>query len=223
MRHLLTIVLLYGLSSAIWGQKSEIQKQIIRGQVIDRVTSKGIENAYVELLNHTPRITAISGENGKFELKDIPVGRQRVRVELAGYYEAIHNVLVVAGKQSIVSIGMDEKIEVGIAVVEANGNSRKDEGRYRNAKADAADKMNMVSVQVLKKEDVAKYLGGFEDPARIVTNFPGMFNIDDTQNYIVSRGNSPYGIQWLIEGVPVENPHHFATMGNTGAIFPYFK
>ena len=67
---------------------------------------------------------------------------------------------------------------------------------------------------------MTKYVGGLGDPARIVTNFPGLFNIDDTQNFIVSRGNSPYGLRWEIEGVPINNLHHFATLSNTGAIFP---
>ncbi len=55
---------------------------------------------------------------------------------------------------------------------------------------------------------------------RSIANFPGLYNADDTQNDLISRGNSSYGIQYRIEDVPVENPHHFAILGATGGIFP---
>lgn len=198
----------------------EIKKQNLRGYILDRTTGNGLSGAFVELLNHSPRITAISTENGAFELPNVPVGHQRVRVELKGYYEAVHAELVVAGKQPVVTILMDEEITTAFATVEAEKSTIKDKGRFRNEKMETIDEMNPISARAFNIEEVTKYVGGFGDPARIVTNFPGMFNIDDSQNYIVSRGNSPYGMQWMIEGVPIENPHHLATMGNTGAIFP---
>lgn len=202
-----------------FAQNIIIKQQIIRGYVVDRTTQNGVAGAFIELLNHSPRITAISDENGAFELKNIPVGRQRIRVEYQGYYETIQEELVVGGKQSVVTVPMDE--EVGSFVtVEAERSTIKDKGRFRNEKMETVDEMNPISARAFNIEEVSKYVGGFNDPARIVTNFPGMFNIDDAQNFIVSRGNSPYGMQWMIEGVPVENPNHFATMGNTGAIFP---
>lgn len=215
--NLLLIVLSVNIS---WSQEIKTKKQIVRGLIVDRTTGQGVGNAYVELLNHTPRITASTNEKGTFELKNVPVGRQRIRVEVKGYYESIYSELVVAGKQSVITIPIEEEVPLTIATVEAEGGKRKNEGRYRNSKMEAVDEMNPISVLAFNIEDVVKYFGSFGDPARIITNFPGMFNIDDTQNYLVSRGNSPYGLSWMIEGVPLENPHHFATMGTTGGIFP---
>ena len=200
-------------------QSDELQKQTIRGFVVDRTTENGIASAFIELLNHSPRITAVAGEDGSFELKNVPVGYQRIRVELNGYYETVHSELIVAGKQALVTIPLDEEVSNALVTVEANRSKTKNQGRFRNEKMETTDEMNAVSARSFNIELVTKYVGGLGDPARIVTNFPGMFNIDDSQNYIVSRGNSPYGMQWMVEGVPVENPHHFATMGNTGAIF----
>lgn len=202
-----------------FGQNSSIKQQTIRGYVVDRTTQNGIGGAFVELLNHSPRITTVADENGAFELKGVPVGRQRIRVEQDGYYETIQEELVVSGKQTVARVPMDEELE-SVITVEADRSTVKDKGRFRNEKMEAIDEMNPISTRAFNITEVSKYVGGFEDPARIVTNFSGMFNIDDSQNFIVSRGNSPYGMQWMIEGVPVENPNHFATMGNTGAIFP---
>jgi hypothetical protein len=202
-----------------FGQDITIKQQVIRGYVVDRTTQSSVEGAFVELLNHSPRITGVTDKNGAFELKDVPVGRQRIRVEQEGYYETIQEALVVAGKQTVAKVPMDEELE-SFATVEADRSTVKDKGRFRNEKMEAVDEMNPISTRTFNVEDISKYVGGFNDPARIVTNFPGMFNIDDAQNFMVSRGNSPYGMQWMIEGVPVENPNHLATMGNTGAIFP---
>lgn len=216
-----TLSLFWGNINDLFAQEEEVKQQTMRGYIIDRTTGNGIPDAFIELLNHSPRITATSEENGAFELLNVPVGHQRVRVELKGYYESIHAELVVGGKQAIVRIPMDQEIVAGsVVTVEADRSTIKDKGRFRNEKMETIDEMNPVSARAFNIEEVTKYVGGFGDPARIVTNFPGMFNIDDSQNYIVSRGNSPYGIQWMIEGVPMENPHHLATMGNTGAIFP---
>ncbi len=221
MRNIYTLVFIvcWCFGGQIYAQNITIKQQVIRGYVVDRTTENGIKGAFVELLNHSPRITAISDENGAFDLEGVPVGRQRIRVEYQGYYETIQEELVVSGKQTVVTILMDEEAESFITV-EANRSTIKDKGRFRNEKMETIDEMNPISARAFNVEEVSKYVGGFNDPARMITNFPGMFNIDDSQNFIVSRGNSPYGMQWMIEGVPVENPHHFATMGNTGGIFP---
>lgn len=210
-------VLLYWVLP-ILGQSSDVRNQVIRGAIIDRTTGKGLANAYVELLNHVPSITARSSEDGSFELKNVPLGRQRIKVELSGYYESIQPELVVGGKQSIISIAMDEEISNDIATIEAKASKRKE--IFRNIKSIAVDKMNTVSVWSFNVEDITKFVGSRGEQGRLISNFPGLFNINDAQSYIVSRGNSPYGIQWLVEGVPIENPHHFATMGNTGGSFP---
>ncbi len=196
------------------GDKS-IKLQTVRGHVVDQVTGKGLSNVLVELLNYTPRVAAISSEDGSFELKNVPIGYQRIRANGYGYYDVVYTELVIAGKQSVIEIKMEEEVEIEIATIEATT-----DGRIKNAKMITIDEMNVVSARPFNIEETNRYITGFGGPARAVTNYPGLLNTDDAQNYIVSRGYSPYGVQWMIEGVPVENPHHFATMGNTGALFP---
>ncbi|WP_264790104.1 TonB-dependent receptor [Aureispira anguillae] len=189
--------------------------QTLRGEVVDRGTGKAISNVVVELLNYTPRVAAISGNNGSFELLNVPVGYQRIRVDADGYYDVVHSELVMVGKQSVIKIKMEEEFTMDIATIEST-----QKGRFRNTKMMTIDEMNVVSARPFNIEETNRYITGFGGPARAVTNYPGLLNTDDAQSYIVSRGNSPYGIQWMVEGVPIENPHHFATMGNTGSIFP---
>lgn len=198
----------------------EVKNQNVRGYVVDRATGNGIAYAYVEVLNYHPSITCVSKEDGSFELPNVPVGHQRIRVIVEGFYEAVYPEFIVAGKQSVLTIGMEEELKMPLAVVEETAIKRKKQARFRNSKMEAIDEMNAVSSITVNIDETKKFVSGFGDPARAVTNFPGMFNVDDAQNFIVSRGNSPYGIQWMIEGVPVDNPHHFAVTGNTGGIFP---
>ncbi len=197
------------------------QGQVVRGKIMDRASNEILQTAAVELLNHSPRIAIQADSNGLFALQNIPLGHQRFRVVAEGYYELIVPQLIVAGKETVLNIRLDEEITVSkIVVVAKRNNKKKDIRRYTNIKMEAVDEFNAVSNYKLNVEEVSKYAGNWGDPARIVSNYPGLFTMDDTQNYIVSRGNSPYGIGWNIEGIPVDNPHHFATLGNTGAIFP---
>jgi len=195
--------------------------QTVRGFIVDRASGNGTPNAAIELLNRSPRIATQVKEDGSFELKNVPVGHQRFRVLAEGYYEAIVPHLIVAGKEAILTIPIDEEVQTPFVTVEAQKKKNiKDIRRFSNIKMEAVDEMNAVSNHKLNVEEITKYAGNWSDPARMVSNFPGLFTIDDTQNYIVSRGNSPYGIHWQIEGVPIDNPHHFASIGNTGGVFP---
>ena len=195
--------------------KEAIALQSVRGVVVDQVTGKGLPNILVELLNYTPRIATISGEDGSFELQNVPIGYQRIRANGLDYYDIVYTELVIAGKQSVIELKMEEKVPMVVEKIEANRGSR-----IRNAKMMTIDEMNVVSARPFNIEETNRFITGFGGLGKAVTNYPGLLNSDDAQNYIVSRGNTPNGIQWMVEGVPIENPNHFAAMGNTGAIFP---
>ncbi len=221
IQKLYTIILLFFCGTGfIYAQSDEVRNQTVRGYIVDRASGYGIVDAEVELLNFSPRKSTRTTENGEFVLEDVPVGHQRFRVAMKGYYESVHSELIVAGKEAAMVIPMDEELAVAVVTVEAERTVGGKKELLKNEKMMGVDEINIVSTRQFNIEEVTRYVGGIGDPARIVTNFPGLFNVDDQQNYIVSRGNTPYGIGWEIEGVPIENPHHFATIGNTGGIFP---
>ncbi|WMX13945.1 TonB-dependent receptor [Aureispira sp. CCB-E] len=194
--------------------------QLVRGFILDKFSNVPIEGALVELLNHSPRITAISNADGSFEMQDIPVGRQRIRIEHEGFYENIVSILVDAGKEVVLDIDLEEEYKAVATITSKRKSKKEDKRRLRNSRLEPSNKMITVSYRKFEIEEVTRYPGGLEDPARLIANFPGMYNIDDPQNYIVSRGNSPFGIHWQVEGVPMDNPHHLGRIGNSGAIFP---
>ena len=61
-----------------------------------------------------------------------------------------------------------------------------------------------------------RYSGGRNDVGRLVANFAGVAASNDARNDIVIRGNSPTGVLWRMEGIPIPNPNHFSTLGTTG-------
>lgn len=200
--------------------QKKTQNQVVRGVIVDRASGSGIGNAYIEILNQYPARATVTDATGNFELSDVPVGQQRLKIEASGYYDMLHSELVVAGKEAVLTIGLDEVVKLPVAVISGRQNKRKDQGRLRNNKLESVDKMNVISTRTLNIAEVTRYASGAGDPARAVSNFPGLYNLNDSQNDIVSRGNPSYGIQWLIEGIPIDNPHHFALTGATGGIFP---
>lgn len=193
--------------------------QSVRGIVVDQASNNPLIYATVELLNHSPIISTVTDENGEFELMNVPVGRQRIRIERHEYYGHVENVLVGAGKEVVLTIGLEEEYE-NISTEPAQELTQKDRRRIRNSKMDPVNEMNSVSYRAVEFEEVNRYPGSLEDPARAASNFSGTYNIDDPQNYMIIRGNSPFGVRWQIDGIPVDNPHHLARIGNTGAIFP---
>ena len=208
------------MHSVTFGQEVKNRGQVLRGTVVDKYSNVPIKGALIELLNHSPRKTTLSVENGLFQLDDIPVGRQRIRVVSKDYYESVVAVLVDAGKELMIEVSLEEEYKALVTVEADRKNRPKDKRRFRNIKMEPINEMTSVSYRSFTIEEAMRYPGSLEDPARLITNFPGMYNIDDTQNYIVSRGNSPFGIRWQVEGIPIDNPHHFAVMSNSGGIFP---
>ncbi len=216
---ILLLIVCY-VPTAMKGQ-DENKGQLVRGLVLDKFSNVPIEGALVVLLNHSPRITAISNSDGSFVMEEIPVGRQRIRIEQDGFYENIISILVDAGKEVVIDVPLEEKYKaVATITPQQKVKDKKDKRRFRNNRLEPINKMTIVSYRSFEVEEVTRYPGALEDPARLITNFPGMYNIDDPQNYIVSRGNSPFGIHWQVEGVPMDNPNHLGRIGNTGAIFP---
>jgi hypothetical protein len=192
----------------------------IRGQVVDRNTGLPLSFAIVELLNFSPRRLVGVTTEGEFVLTCVPVGRQRVRVAAANYNEQIEaNILVTTGKEIVLRIELEESV----ADLRATTPAAKDVLRPEMLISNNLKINNPYALQggrLFDIEEVTRYAGSLADPARFAANFTGVYNNNDNQNYIIARGNTPMGVGFRIEGVPLENPNHFAALGNTGANFP---
>lgn len=146
-------------------------------------------------------------ENGLYRLDAVALGRNKVKFSYLGYEEqTISNVIVTSAKEVILNAALNESVNVIDEVVVTAFKP----GETRN-------EMATVSARPFTIEETDRYAGSRGDPARMASNFAGVQGADDSRNDIVIRGNSPGGVLWKMEGVPMLNPNHFNIPGTTGS------
>lgn len=187
--------------------KVSAQVGTIRGRVVDNMTEQPLVGAAIVLLTDSAVGTSTDA-NGRYNLDNLPVGRVSLNISFIGYEKVtLPNIEVISGKDVPVDVRMTESFNSLDEVVITSG-PKKDR---------ALNTLAVVSARQVSVEEITKYAGGRSDVARLATNFAGVSTPDDSRNDIVVRGNSPTGLLWRIEGIPVSNPNHFSSLGTTGS------
>ena len=178
--------------------------QNIRGVVTDKLSQATLVGASIEISSLQKGATTDS--LGKYTITNILPDRYEMKISYLGYKTiTIPNVVVTSGKEVILDIAMEETFnQLNEVVIKASN------------KGGTINKLSSVSARTFSMEEVNRYAGGRSDPARLVANFAGVSAPDDSRNDIVIRGNSPVGVLWRIDGMNVNNPNHFASVGTTG-------
>lgn len=174
--------------------------QTVRGSVIDADSKTPLVGVQVVLLNSEHLKGAVSDMNGNFTLNDVPIGRISLRISYLGYEnQLIPDIMVISAKETVLDILLTESItQMEEVVISANSN-----------KGESLNEMSIISSRSISSNETNRYAGGFNDPARILSNFAGVNNSQDGSADIIVRGNSPKYIQWRLEGVQISNPSHF--------------
>ncbi len=187
---------------------SHSQTGVIKVKIFDKQSESPLIGATIELLIESPS-GVVTDEDGFFAINNVPLGRQSIKVSYIGYESTVISELeITSGKDIILNIGLIESYNTLDEIV-ITASSR--------SKSKAINTMAAVSVRQFTTEEVTRYAGGRSDVARLASNFAGVSTADDSRNDIVIRGNSPSGLLWRIEGVPVSSPNHFSTLGTTGS------
>ncbi len=192
---------------AAWGSFAQPITQTIRGTVVDMVTQSPLPGASVVITDAAEFTGATTDVNGNFTLLNIPVGKHSLQITFLGYKERIlPNVIVNSGKETVLSITLEEKvIESKEVVITAKVEKDKPLNEY-----------STVSARTFSVEETQKFAAAVNDPARMSTSFAGVIGTDDGMNNISIRGNSPNGLIWQMEGVEIPNPNHFSNVGTSG-------
>jgi len=179
--------------------------QTVRGRVLDKYLDLPLSNSVVLLSNDTTVVSAAQTNFlGDFRMDHVPLGRYKMRVFHEEYQDiTILNVIVHAGKETIISIGLDESTDR----VKLHPLVRR---------MSPLNEMATVSPRSFDVEETSRYPGTRDDPARMVANFAGVRGVDDSRNDIIIRGNAPFGLGWRLEDVDIPNPNHFAIIGTSG-------
>ena len=201
-----TLIFILALHIAFLPNALSQPSQHIWGKVVDQETQRPLPYATVMILEAGPITGVTTNEDGTFVIEDVPVGRYNVLVSYTGYESFImKEVLCESGKQGFLDVGMKESIvELGEVTVT---NVSKDQ---------TVNTMAGVSARSFTVEETEKYAGSWGDPSRMASNYAGVFTNSDIYNFIVIRGNSPNGLIWRMEGIPIPNPNHFDYPGLTG-------
>lgn len=186
--------------------RSQELNQTIRGTVVDRESEISLPGATVVLL--TEPLKGVSTDmNGRFEIKDVPVGRHSLKVSFIGYEDLfLKEILVGSAKEVILNLSLQESFtEIDEVVISA-----------QNPKERANNEMATVSARSFSTEETSRFAASVDDPARMALSFAGVATTNDVSNEIVIRGNSPLGMLWRINGVEVPSPNHFTEEGASG-------
>ena len=202
----LTIIVSY-FANICKSNAQQVYTQIIRGTVVDSYSGSPLPGANIVLLNTDPPKGTSADENGRFILKDVPTGRQSLRISFMGYKPVVlKDILVTSAKQVVLKVKLEEKV-MTTGEVEVVAEYKKDR---------PINPMALVSARSFTVEETNRYAGSYGDPARMAANYAGVASSRDNRNDIVIRGNSPVGLQYRVDGIEITNPNHFGAMGTTG-------
>lgn len=202
MRTTLTIFLILILKSGI------AQFQHIRGTVVDKDAQFAMPGVVVTLINGNDTLSRSTTDmDGEFRLENVAPGRYTLSFRMTGFEPVVINAEHISGKELLLRIEMEERIASmkEVTVTAHSGN-----------RGDAANEMATVSARRFSVEETNRYAGSRGDPARMASNYAGVNGNDDSRNDIIVRGNSPLGVLWMIDGLTIPNPNHFAIAGSQG-------
>jgi hypothetical protein len=199
------------IAMSTFGQNLANKKplQNIRGLVFDIQAKTALHGTTIVVAGGGPAIKTISDAEGKFVLEGLPIGRYALTFSHIGYQTTLmDNILVGAGKETAIEIGLPEDVTTMKAVVIS---------AYKN-NVMPINKMTTVSARSISAEETKRYAGSLSDPSRMALSYAGVANGNGYNNGIVIRGNSPKGLLWRLEGIEIPNPNHLAVEGSSSGL-----
>ncbi|MDP4729573.1 MAG: carboxypeptidase-like regulatory domain-containing protein, partial [Schleiferiaceae bacterium] len=169
--------------------------QTVRGTVVDVDSKYPLPGAVVRVGDQTVQ----TDENGQFTLRNVPIGRQTVVVNLFGYELRNQAIELNSAKEAVLQFGL---LESSVSLEEVSVTA--------TASGQAKNEMATVSARQFSVEETNLYAGSRGEPARMATNFAGVQGSDDQRNDLVVRGNTPSGVLYRMEGINIPNPNHFS-------------
>jgi len=204
MQKILYTLLLTIITTGLFAQTPT---QTIRGQVMDNQTKITLPGVVVVMQDTGAAMKSTStDENGNFRFDAVPIGRHTLTFKYIGYKERSITIVLTSGKESVVTMEMEESVITTDEVVITD----------QNGKTKPINEMTTVSARSFSIEETSRYAGSLGDPSRMASNYAGISGAQDSRNDVVIRGNSPMGLLWKLNGIDIPNPNHFGSFGSTG-------
>ncbi len=201
-------------SGALWAQP---KTQTIRGKVWDEITQRPLVGAMVYVEGNEARLGSITNEAGAYRIPHVPVGRQVIICKYPGYRTYLSTPQIVnSSKEVILDIQLEEALK----------ETTTDEVLItaQDFPTRAANPLSVVSTRSFNAEESGRYAASVNDPGRMALSLPGVQQgRDETENDVIIRGNSSFGVLWRLEGIDIPNPNHFARPGTSGGGITVFS
>ena len=192
-------------------------QQTIRGVVKDAENKTIIPGAKVlvsDIQSDSAIVSVITDQKGEFLIESIAVGRYRVLVSALSY-EAVsmEDVLLSSAKEMVLDVELIPGTK-SLEAIEVFGT---------NMRGEPLNRMAITSAITITPEQTSKYAASWDDPLRVALAYPGVSQQSSGFNDFSVRGNSPLGVLYRLEGIPIHNPNHFASIGSSGGFVTQFS
>ncbi|GET30835.1 prevent-host-death protein [Prolixibacter sp. SD074] len=211
IKNLLRLILLIFILLLLNDLVSAQHVETFRGVVLDHQTKAPLPGATVTIRGTSRFYTTSSDFNGWFEIENVPIGLHDIVVELKDYKNLLlRNVEVVTGKEAFRLIELDQKIR----------DNKKDIDIRPYKPGIARNATTTVSAFSFNRENVQVSDNVKEGPAQMAAELPAFRQIMDGRNDLSVRGNSPTGLVWQIDDIPVVAPNFSHEIGLPGGTYP---
>ncbi len=179
--------------------------QNIKGVVVDRQSEFPLFGAEVVTRVQGQNYWAVTDENGKYYIENVPVGKINIKAFYNGFTPQSHTQISLdVGKELVVNFSLLEKIATLDEVV-VKASVKRDNVAFVTA-----------SQYGFNVEQTNQYAGSLADVSRMAMNYAGVNGNDDSRNDIIVRGNNPSSLLWVMEGIAIPNPNHYSSSGSSG-------
>ncbi len=175
---------------------------MIEGTALDAATRSPLIGANIIVMNST--LGAITDINGKFSIRNVPVGNYSIQFRMVGY-STITKTDAIVRSQRMTAVNaelMEQTLESEQVVVTAGYFQQHD--------------VEPVSITSFSAEEIRRAPGSGGDISRVMMGLPSLAKVNDQSNSLIVRGGSPLENAFYFDGIEIPNINHFPTQGATG-------
>ncbi len=166
------------------------QSGTLKGKVTDSL--EAVPSVNIILLD--TEIGGVTGLNGEYIIRNIPIGEYEVKVSAIGYITEYFDVNIETGRTAHLDIRL-RSTTVQMREIEIVGNKNQD---YSDTRTSFID-LNPRSAKILP--------GAAEDVFRTLQSLPGVLAPNDFSSQLIVRGSGPDQNLIIIDGVEIFNPY----------------
>jgi len=176
----------------------------IKGRIIDEELKSPIRDANVRIRGTA--LEALSGEQGEFEILEVPVGSYVLEISGQFYAAAIKPDIIVKS-QRITQVEVELKLDVDL---------QEHEEVTITADYYGDSHQETQSLTSFSSEEIRRAAGSAGDVSRIVSGLPSIARVNDQVNSLIVRGGSPVENAFFIDNIAIPNINHYPIQGSSG-------